>query len=163
MRHLNTSCAMKIERAVVDTNVLISAALSPRSVPAHIVDGLLQHAALVFSRQTFVELETRLWRAKFDRYLDMERRRLLLHDFAASAHWVELPAHPIPQYSRDRDDDVFVHTALHGRAQWLVSGDKDLLELSPNAWEFEILSPAQALEKWKSRQECQGDTCNRTL
>jgi len=141
---------MTIKRAVVDTNVLISAALSPRAAPAQMVDVLLQHAVLVFSRQTFAELETRLWRPKFDRYLDMERRRLLLHDFAAAAHWVELPAHPIPTYTRDRDDDVFIHTALHARAQWLVSGDKDVLELPlDDAWPFTILSPAQALEKWQ--------------
>ena len=139
---------MRIERAVVDTNVLISAALSPRSVPAQIVDCLLQHATLIFSRETFEELETRLWRPKFDRYLDMDRRRLLLHDFAAVAQWVDLPAPPRPAYSRDPDDDVFLHTAQQGKVQWLVSGDKDLLELPPTDWGFEILSPAQALEKW---------------
>jgi len=140
---------MRIERAVVDTNVLISAALSPRSAPAQIVDYLLQYAILVFSRETFAELETRLWRPKFDRYLDMERRRLLLHDFAAAAQWIDLPATPRSAHSRDPDDDVFLHTALHGKAEWLVSGDKDLLELSPAEWGFEILSPAQALEKWQ--------------
>lgn len=139
---------MRIERAVIDTNVLISAALSPRSAPAQIVDCLLQQATLVFSRETFQELETRLWRPKFDRYLDMERRRLLLHDFAAAAQWIDLPATARPAYSRDPDDDVFLHTALHGKAEWLVSGDKDLLELPPADWGFEILSPAQALEKW---------------
>jgi len=139
---------MKIERAVLDTNVLISAALAPRSTPAQIVDALLQHATLVFSRPTFAALETRLWRPKFDRYLDVDRRRLLLHDFAAAAQWVELPAQPIPRYSRDRDDDVLLHTAVHGRVQWLVSGDKDLLELSSADWTFAILSPTQALEKW---------------
>lgn len=139
---------MRIERTVIDTNVLISAALSPRSAPAQIVDCLLQHATLVFSRETFEELETRLWRPKFDRYLDMERRRSLLHDFAAAAQWVDLPGTPRPAYSRDPDDDVFLHTAQYGKAEWLVSGDKDLLELSPADWGFEILSPARALEKW---------------
>ncbi|HEY0296263.1 MAG TPA: putative toxin-antitoxin system toxin component, PIN family [Bordetella sp.] len=142
---------MRIDRAVIDTNVLISAALSPRSAPAQIVDCLLQHATLVFSRETFEELETRLWRPKFDRYLDMDRRRLLLHDFAAAARWVDLPPTPRPEYSRDPDDDVFLHTALHGKAEWLVSGDKDLLELPPADWGFEILSPAQALEKWHQK------------
>jgi len=143
---------MKIKLAVVDTNVLISAALSPRSTPAQLVDHLLQHATLVFSQQTFTELETRLWRPKFDRYLDMERRRLLLHDFSAAAHWVELPNTPIPAYCRDPADDVFIHTALQGRVQWLISGDKDLLELIPDHnWEFHILSPAQALEQWQQQ------------
>jgi len=103
---------------------------------------------LVFSRGTFEELETRLWRPKFDRYLDMDRRRLLLHDFAAAAQWVDLPTAAIPAYSRDPGDDVFLHTALHGKAEWLISGDKDLLELPPADRGFQILSPAQALEKW---------------
>jgi len=147
----------KIDRAVVDTNVLISAALSPRSAPARIVDLLLRHATLVFSRPTFRELETRLWRPKFDRYLDIERRRLLLHDLTQVAHWVELPVTPdpvpLPAISRDPDDDVFLHTARHGGAQWLVSGDKDLLELSSPqfadaGWGFAIVSPMQALERW---------------
>jgi len=142
---------MRIERAVVDTNVLISAALSPWPAPAQIVDCLLQHATLAFSRETFEELETRLWRPKFDRYLDMERRRLLLHDFAAAAQWIDLPATPRPAYSRDPDDDVFLHTALHGKAEWPVSSDKDLLELPPADWGFEILSPTQALEKWHQK------------
>jgi len=141
---------MTIERAVVDTNVLISAALSPHSAPARIVDVLLQHAALVFSRQTFHELETRLWRSKFDRYLTVQRRNLLLHDFAAAAHWVELPAESVPSYSRDRADDVFLHTALHGKVQWLVSGDKDVLVLSSNHWPFAILTPAQAQSQLSS-------------
>lgn len=139
---------MRIERAVIDTNVLISAALSPRSAPAQIVDCLLQHATLVFSQATFGELETRLWRPKFDRYLDIERRRLILHDLAAIAEWVALPDLAGAAYSRDPDDDVFIHTALHGKAQWIVSGDRDLLELAAVAG-VEILSPAQALERWR--------------
>jgi len=138
---------MRIERAVVDTNVLISAALSSRSAPARIVDLLLEQATLVFSRATFDELETRLWRPKFDRYLDVERRRLLLQDFAAIAEWVELPNPYGLAHSRDPNDDMFIHTALHGKAAWLISGDRDLLELEPVSG-LEILSPAQALERW---------------
>ncbi|VFR31988.1 hypothetical protein ANK1_4051 [plant metagenome] len=139
---------MRIERAVIDTNVLISAALSPRSAPAQIVDCLLQHAKLVFSQATFEELETRIWRPKFDRYLDIERRQLLLHDLAAIAEWVTLPSPAGAAYSRDSNDDVFIHTALHGKVEWLVTGDRDLLDLSPGLG-FEILSPAHALERWQ--------------
>jgi len=142
---------MKIKRAVVDTNVLISAALSPMSAPAQIVGCLLQEATLVFSRETFHELETRLWRPKFDRYLNIDRRRLLLHDFAAVAQWVDLPVAPRSAYSRDPDDDVFLHTAWLGKAEWLVSGDKDLLELSSADWGFEILEPVHALAKWQQK------------
>jgi len=140
---------MRVERAVVDTNVLISAALLPKSVPAQLVNGLLEHATLIFSRQTFNELESRLWQPKFDRYIDIDHRRRLLLHLAAVALWINLPVAPGSALSRDPDDDVFLYTALHGDAQWLVSGDKDLLELPADDWKFDILSPTQALEKWR--------------
>lgn len=145
---------MRIERVVIDTNVLISAALSPGSAPAQIVDCLILHATLVFSQQTFEEFETRLWRPKFDRYIDIERRNLLLHDLSAIADWVTVPDMTGTRYSRDPDDDVFVHTALAGKVDWLVSGDRDLLELpmSPD-WNFQIFSPAQALQLWSQGQQ----------
>ena len=51
-------------RVVVDTNVLLSAALSPRGAPAELVDKLLAEGRLVFSRVTFAELESRIWKPK---------------------------------------------------------------------------------------------------
>jgi predicted nucleic acid-binding protein len=46
---------------------------------------------------------------------------------------------------------MFLHTALQSKAEWLVSGDKDLLWLPSAEWGFEILLPAQALEKMASK------------
>ncbi len=132
------------KRVVIDTNVLISAALSARTPPARITFWVLEHGKLVFSQETFNELETRLWRPKFDRYLSPETRRSLLHDFNAVADWVELPQEPRPLFSRDPDDDKFIHTTLAANADWLISGDSDLLELPAMAGLI-ILSPAQAI------------------
>lgn len=143
---------MKIERVAADTNVLISAALSPLSPPALVVYHVLEHWQLVFSTETFAELETRIWRPKFDKYVSIERRRQLLHDFSASAHWTPLPLPPRQAYSRDPDDDVFIHTALQGNAQWLVSGDRDLLELSAVPG-LTIISPTNALALLTGRQQ----------
>lgn len=143
---------MKIERVAADTNVLISAALSPLSPPALVVYHVLEHWQLVFSTETFAELETRIWRPKFDKYVSIERRRQLLHDFSASAHWTTLPLPPRQAYSRDPDDDVFIHTALQGNAQWLVSGDRDLLELSAVPG-LTIISPTNALALLTGRQQ----------
>lgn len=133
-------------RAVVDTNVLISAALSGGSAPAIVLRHLLAHGRLVFCDETFAELETRLWRPKFDRYLSLERRRLLLHDLRAVGEWFKLQPPPSTTFSRDPDDDKFVHLALASQADWLVSGDQDLLSLAPLNG-VEILSPAEALQR----------------
>lgn len=137
-------------RAVVDTNVLISAALSAGSAPAQVLRHLLVHGRLVFCEETFAELETRLWRPKFDRYLSLERRRQLLHDLRAAGEWVRLPSAPQQSYSRDPDDDKFIHLALTARADWLISGDQDLLTLAPLSG-VDILSPAEVLLQLQQR------------
>ena len=52
---------MTAERAVVDTNVVISAALQPHGPPRAVVDAMrATGAVLLFSEETFAELRTRL-------------------------------------------------------------------------------------------------------
>lgn len=134
-------------RVVVDTNVILSAALAPNGVPAQFLDHLLQAGRLVFSSATFAELEARIWLPKFDRYLPIERRRRLLHDANASALWVDIPdGLASRRHSRDAKDDMFIHAALAASSARLVSGDEDLLCLHPLEG-LHILSPRDALEE----------------
>jgi uncharacterized protein len=137
---------MKADHLVIDTNVLISAALSPASAPAKVVDWALANAKVLFSPSTFEELETRLWRPKFDRYLSLEQRQAILHDMGAAALWVTPEPSATAPFSRDPDDDKFIHLALAGNASWLITGDQDLL-VPANIESVEIMTPAQALEK----------------
>jgi putative PIN family toxin of toxin-antitoxin system len=140
---------MRVDRVVIDTNVLISAALVPASAPARCVDWVLANAALLFLPGTFEELQTRLWRPKFDRYLSLEQRQAILHDMGAAALWVtpELSATAISApISRDPDDDKFIHLALAGKAAWLITGDQDLLAVA-RIESLEIMTPAQALKR----------------
>ena len=136
-------------RVVVDTNVLLSAALSPNDPPAQLVDRLLADAQIVFSEQTFAELRSRLWKPKFDRYVKMERRHSLLHDFNAVALWVDVSAQIASvRYSRDSTDDAFVHAAVAAGVLRLVTGDDDLLCLDPMAnVALRIVTPRQALDE----------------
>lgn len=133
-------------RVVIDSNVWISAALSPRGAPAQLIRRVLARGTVVLSADTFGELEQRLWKPKFDRFLNPDYRRRILHDLSAIALWVE-PAPEIAsrRYSRDPDDDKFIHVALAARAPWLVSGDQDLLTL-PAIDGLSIVSPAAALQ-----------------
>ena len=54
------------KRVVVDTNVWLSAALSPTGAPSQVLRGVLAHGVPVFSDATFAELEARIWKPKFD-------------------------------------------------------------------------------------------------
>jgi len=132
-------------RVVIDTNVWISAALSKEGAPAQVVRRVLAQGVPVFSKTTFAEPESRLWTPKFDRYLSMQIRRAILHDANAAAHWVDIPE-PIAaqRYCKDVDDDKFIHTALAASAQWLITGDQDLLVIRAELG-LRILAPADAL------------------
>lgn len=139
------SGAASPRQVVVDTNVLISAALRPDGTPARLVRRVLRECCLVFSARTFADLESRLWKPKFDRYVSLDMRQRLLHDFSASACWVEVPeALSLRRFSRDVDNDAFIHAALAAGAGLLVTGDEDLLCLHPLE-SLQILSPQAAL------------------
>jgi len=75
---------------VLDTNVLISAALSRQGSPYVLVQRALAEARIVFSEPTFEELRGRLYRPKFDRYISLDMRERVLRDLSASAPWVEI-------------------------------------------------------------------------
>lgn len=134
---------MRSRRAVIDTNVLISAVLSPEGTASNATRYFIRQGRIIFSPETFTEFETRLWRPKFDAYITMEARKEIIHDLGAIAEWVEIGGKA--QYSRDSDDDKFVETALVGRAEYLVTGDKDLLVLK-SVDRVLIVSPAQCLK-----------------
>ena len=130
-------------KLVIDTNLLISAALSKQGAPAKLVMCVLAQHSLVFSQATFAELRTRIGRPKFDRYISLDDRERLLHDFNACAIWVDAGEPAV--YCRDRDDDHFIEAALRAQADYLISGDQDLLQ-APQVKGLRIVSVHQALE-----------------
>ena len=116
---------------VIDTNVLISAALSPDGPPTRLLAKVLSDHCGMFTTATFAELESRIWKHKFDRYINLEERKAVLHDISAAATWVEVPQSIADgAYSRDADDDMFIHAAITAEATLLVTGDLDLLVLA---------------------------------
>ena len=143
---------MRAERqrlVVLDTNVWLSAALSPNGTSAQVVRAVLLQGLPVFSEATFAELETRIWKPKFDRYISLEARKAILRDARATALWVEVaPDLSEQRWSREADDDVLIRTALQAHASWLVTRDDDLL-LIPAIEALKVLTPAQALVAWQ--------------
>ena len=52
---------MRVERVVVDTNVLISAALRPKGTPRAVIDTIqAANGVLLFSNESFHELQSRI-------------------------------------------------------------------------------------------------------
>ncbi len=139
---------MKAERVVLDTNVLISAALSPDGSPRTVIDVVRsENGVLLFSDETFDELRSRFHRPKFDRYIGQEGRAVYLAQLEAVSEWVSITDAKLG--CRDPDDDKLLETALMGEADCLITGDRDLLEMSP-FHAIPILTPASFLDLWRS-------------
>lgn len=126
---------------VLDTNVFISA-LVFGGTPRLVTDLIAQKTIIVvFSEEILTELR-RIVAAKFPRaqqqILQLERL-LRYYGRLVQLGSVEVTA------CRDPDDNKFLETALLGQADYLVSGDNDLLEMT--CYEgIPIIKPAAFLE-----------------
>jgi len=134
---------MRADRVVLDTNVLISAALTRTGPPRRVVDLVrADNGVLLFSDETFAELRHRILGSKFDRYLGRDSRAAFVGLLAAVAEWVPIAGARLG--CRDPADDKILETALMGRANLLVTGDGDLLAMSPFHG-IPIITPARFL------------------
>ena len=134
---------MKAKSAVINTNVLISAALSPNGTPAKVVKHFIRNGRIIFSTETYEEFNTRIWRPKFDPYISREKRKALLLDFSNIANWYEISGDL--KACRDPDDDKFLELAVKANAWILVSGDRDLTDLGEIKG-ISIVTPAECLD-----------------
>ena len=130
-------------RVVLDTNVLISAALSPNGKPRRVLDWVAEYGVILSSDETLAELEISIQRPKFDPYVEADERDDYIEWLNARTHAVEIGEQI--QACRDPDDDKFLELALSGNADVIVSGDDDLLVLHPFRG-TPILSPDAFLE-----------------
>ena len=117
-------------RLVLDTNVIISAILwggKPAQLLALAGEGELQ---LCTSRVMLDELRKTLERPKLAKAVQATGRTAeeLVSDYRRLTI-LKRPASLERPFSRDPDDDHVIATALAARADFLVTGDDDLLEL----------------------------------
>ena len=127
-------------RIVVDTNCLVSRLLLSDSIPARAVRKAIDSSLLLVSHATMGELADVLARPRFDRYVSVEDRQQFLRLLGRISEVV--PIIYAVRECRDPDDDKFLEVALNGRADVILSGDRDLLTLDP--WRgVGILSPGE--------------------
>ena len=133
-------------RVVVDTNVLVSAVLLPRSMPRRAFDRILDHGSLLISIATVTELNDVLRRPRFDPYIHPDERLRFLATLVRNGELVEVTESVTD--CRDPKDNKFLELALNGTASHIVSGDEDLLVLHPFRG-IPILTPQGFVAQWE--------------
>jgi putative PIN family toxin of toxin-antitoxin system len=115
-------------RVVLDTNVLVSGLAYPAGVPGRIVGAWLRGGLdVVLSKYILDEMVRVLPRLSRNKRSAAEIRDLA-DSFLFMAEIVE-PSGEVEEALRDKADGAVLGTLLAARADYLITGDKDLLAL----------------------------------
>lgn len=128
----------KKPRCVLDTNVLVSALLMKRTLPFKVVERVFNNGIILRLEATSLELAEVLGRKKFDKYISAEERQVFLSKFFVASELVGVKT--VVEACRDPKDDKFLEVGVNGNADFIITGDDDLLSMHPFR-EIQILTP----------------------
>lgn len=134
---------LKHKTVVIDTNVWLSLLISQNSGSLQkLLTYVFNNCLLVSSEETLEELLQAREKKKLLKYLKKEMITELIRIIIDKATMVEIKTNV--QACRDLNDDKFLDLAISAKADYIITGDKDLLEMNP----FEgisIINPSEAL------------------
>jgi putative PIN family toxin of toxin-antitoxin system len=128
-------------RVVLDTNIVISAALSSGGLPEAVFNLALNRVVrLCVSEAILAEYGEILGRPRLG--IPKEKVETILGHVREAALWV-IPTQTIAACS-DPDDNIFLECAVAAQAQYLITGNQRHF---PEAWgELRIVTPREFLE-----------------
>jgi putative PIN family toxin of toxin-antitoxin system len=125
-------------RIVVDTGVFISAALKAQTAPNIAVHRAVEHGLLLKSLATEAELMDVIDRPYLARLI-APAARVYVVALMARSEMVAITKQITE--CRDPKDDKFLELAVNGGADFIITGDNDLLVLNPFR-DIMIVAPA---------------------
>jgi putative PIN family toxin of toxin-antitoxin system len=134
-------------RAVFDTNVLISALLFENSTPAQAFFSAIANGEILLSIALVDEIHHILYRSKFDRYINDAQREDFILALVENGTLVDVTEEI--SICRDPKDNMILGLAISGKADVIVTGDADLLDLNPFK-DIVILDPQTFLTQYSS-------------
>ena len=127
-------------KVVLDTNIFIAAYFNRKSASARIIDLCLDNKhELIFSSRLHKEVELILNNVKAEREFQERIRNLFMN-----ASQVK-PTQKVSTVKEDPEDNKFLECALEGKADYLITSDRHLLELGEFA-QTKICKPTQFLK-----------------
>ena len=119
--------------------MLLFARLSPTR---KVIKIAVSQFSILQSDVTYQELVTRISKKKFDKYLEKDDRLNFLLSLKKGSLFVDI--YHETRVCSDLDDNKFLELAVSGMAQYVITGDNDLLML--NTYQgIPIITPAEFL------------------
>lgn len=140
---------------VLDTNVAVSAGISPDGNPAFIFEMLILEEIKNYTTSEITEeFREVLQRPRIAKRLKPLEQEFILNTYEKFSEKIE-PAVKFEEVKDDPDDNKFLDCAVSAAAKYIISGDQHLLGLK----EFrgiKIVTPAQFVEIMNRMKEQQG-------
>lgn len=147
---------------VVDTNVFLSAFGTPRGATAQQLGRIFSLAEVIYSADTMAEFSEKL----HSKWLRARHHPLVCSAFGmlCRAEMTPVQVSASINASKDKSDNKFLDLAVTARADMIISGDRDLLQLKtykgighiipivrPTAFEQFLCNGGRGIEPRKSR------------
>jgi putative PIN family toxin of toxin-antitoxin system len=132
-------------RAVLDTNVLISSVIATGVPHEIVVKGFNSEYQIVVSVATLTEFRDTLLKYPEKFHMGEEDIQQEVETIRYFAEFVD-PEEEITAVEDDPDDDKFLEAAVAGNVDYIVSGDRHLLDLD-SFREINIVDPREFYER----------------
>lgn len=133
-----------MHQIVLDTNILISSLISKKGSPYLLYRGWWQKLfTLITSEEQLQELERVLQYPKLQRFIARDEAVTMingLYDFSFIVREI-----PEVNYSSDPDDNLIIATAIAGKADLIVTGDKQDLLILKTVQDISIVTASDAI------------------
>lgn len=140
-------------RAVLDTNVLISGVIAPDGPPRRVIEAWHQGKIALVTSEAIIDEVVRVLR-----YPKIyEAYNLIEEAITAVTESLWYDAEIVPgdyeaRASVDPDDDKFLACAVEGHAEYIISGDDDLLDLGTYR-DVLIVTPQQFVKVLHAKEQ----------
>jgi putative PIN family toxin of toxin-antitoxin system len=116
----------KALKLIIDTNLWVSFIISKKQ---HSIDPLLysEGARLLFSKELIAEINQTIKKPKLKKYFGTNALEEMLFAFDPFIDFIEVKS--VVTLCRDAKDNFLLALAKDGEANYLLTGDKDLLDL----------------------------------
>ena len=113
-------------KLIIDTNLWISFIISNKQ---NLLDSLLfaEEARILFSTELFAEIQQTIAKPRLKKYFGTNALEEMLKAFEPFIDLIEVSS--FVTICRDPKDNFLLALAKDGKADYLLTGDKDLLEL----------------------------------
>lgn len=136
---------MEKYKVVVDTNIFVSAFLGSKNAKLIVRDIFTGQYSLIMSHEQLQEIKTVLQRPKFSKFIHPHE----LDEFIGLLSLKTLVPSNYGRINdcRDEKDNMILEAAVYGNADFIITGDEDLLVLNPYRW-IKILSPISFIKQF---------------